>query len=177
MYGGGYLGSYYWMHYGSNHPEETVSKLIQYIMEENNLTTLITCGSSKGGTAAIYFGLKHNAKKIYSGASQFLVGSYLDREEHREILLGMIGTCEKDKKVEELNSKISKEIEKHLESTAINLFYSTRELTYERQILPLKKYLDAKKVKYKETIVDFEDHASVGSYFPHFVLHELKDFI
>ena len=89
----------------------------------------------------------------------------------------MIGPLDKDKLTEELNSKVEREIEEHTESLAINLFYSTKELTYERQIIPLKRCLDINNVKYKEFITDFEDHADVGRYFPAFVLKEINELL
>ena len=173
----GYQGSYYWMDKGDTSPETMVNELIQTIIQNNGIKTVITCGSSKGGSAAIYFGLMNNADSIFSGACQFLVGTYLGREEHSKILEGMIGGFEKEKMIAALDTKIAEAIRQHKDSTAIHLFYSTEELTYERQIIPLKKCLDSFGVKYHEKIALFKEHAEVGNYFPIYVCDELRKLI
>ena len=170
----GYQGSYYWMDMGDTYPERMVNELINTIVEDNGIKRIITCGSSKGGSAAIYFGLINNASYIFSGACQFLVGTYLGREEHSKILEGMIGDLDKEKMISILDHKISDVISKHRESTAIHLFYSTEELTYERQIIPLKSCLDHYGIKYNEKIELFKDHAEVGNFFPIYVCNEMK---
>lgn len=170
----GYQGSYYWMDNGDTYPEKMVNELIDTVVKNNAIKRIITCGSSKGGSAAIYFGLINNANYIFSGACQFQVGTYLGREEHIRILEGMIGDLDKEKMIANLDTKIADVIGQHKDSAAINLFYSTEELTYERQIIPLKACLDAFGVKYNEKIELFKEHSEVGNVFPIYVCNELK---
>lgn len=48
-------------------------------------------GSSKGGTAAIYYGVKNNATAVFSGACQYNLGTYLSIDKHRDIFQSMMG--------------------------------------------------------------------------------------
>lgn len=170
----GYKGSYYWMENGDTFPECLVDDLIKEIIKNNNISTLITCGSSKGGTAAIYFGLNNNAQFIYSGSCQFLVGTYLNRVEHIKILEGMIGTLDKEKMIAELDRKVQTAICNHRDSSALRLFYSTEELTYNKHIIPLKNCLEQYNMAYEEKIESFKNHSDVGTYFPSYVCEELE---
>lgn len=170
----GNRGSYYWLDAGSDKPEKNIHNLIDYIIENNNLKKLIMAGSSKGGTAAIYYGLYHGANQIFAGANQFLVGDYLNRRENLQILEGMIGNYNKDMMVKYLNDKLANIISEHPDNKGIHLLYSKKELTYQRQIIPMKKCLDENNIIYNETIMNFLDHSEIGIYFPIFVLNELN---
>lgn len=169
-------GSYYWLDYGNNKPEELTNKLINEIIINNSIKHVITAGSSKGGTAAIYFGLLHSAENIYSGSNQFYVGDYLNLTKHQHILEAMVGDRDKNEVIEYLNRKLTTAIANHTNNKGINLFYSTKESTYERDIIPLKECLNKNGVFYQETIVNFPNHSDIGIYFPAFVIKELNDF-
>ena len=56
----GYLGSYYWFENGNDSPNRLVSKLLDEIRAGGGDENVYTAGSSKGGTCAIYYGLKFN---------------------------------------------------------------------------------------------------------------------
>ena len=59
--------------------ETSVVSLISNIMHENNILfkNVISVGSSKGGTAALYYGMKYNYGNIIVGAPQYKIGTYL----------------------------------------------------------------------------------------------------
>ena len=174
----GVLGSYYWYENGLSYPEQKVSDLIEYIRKKHNINRIITAGTSKGGSAAIYFGLKHKAENIFSGACQYRVGTYLNRPEHLNILNAMMGVMDKDEAIQVLDKKIEKIIRTTEEnSSIINLFYSTKELTYERQIAPLIKDLDELKFPYNKTVNDFPKHDDVGIFFPEYLMTGLESIL
>jgi len=173
----GYLGSYYWYENGESRPEQLVSELINKIVSENGIKSVITAGTSKGGTAAIYFGLKHNATDIFSGACQYRVGQYLRRDEHKAILEGMMG-CNSDDVVHLLDTKIETELASKLNITSVlHLFYSTKELTYERQMIPLMEDLKHYDYSFVEDIKDFPKHDDVGIFFPEYLITSLKSIL
>ena len=171
----GVTGSYYWYENGFDFPEKKVSALIDYIKKTKGIKRIITAGTSKGGSAAIYFGLKHNAESVYSGACQYRVGTYLNRPQHTKILQGMMGPMDTDKAISLLDKKIETIIRSSTRIDGIiNLFYSTKELTYERQIAPLIKDLDEMKCSYSKDINDFPKHDDVGIYFPEYLIKKLN---
>lgn len=71
--------SYYWFENKEDYPELYTQNLIDIVLQSRKYKEVITLGSSKGGTAAIYYGLKNNANLIYAGACQYRVGDYLGR--------------------------------------------------------------------------------------------------
>ena len=75
----GSKGTYYLGLKGDFNIETSVMALISYIMSKNKIlfSNLISIGSSKGGSAAIYYGLKYNFGNIIAGAPQYKIGTYL----------------------------------------------------------------------------------------------------
>lgn len=73
--------SYYLCQGMDFHIEDVVNNFILKKLKELNLTkedcTLIGC--SKGGTAALYFGIKFQFKNILSSVPQFYIGSYIKK--------------------------------------------------------------------------------------------------
>ena len=174
----GVTGSYYWYENGENYPEELVSELIEYIKKKYGIKTVLMAGTSKGGSAALYFGLKHRATAMFSGACQYRVGTYLSRGEHIHILKGMIGSGDVIAWKESLDSKIEKILMKNQgDHGDINLFYSTKELTYQRQIKPLIDDLNSNHIQYNETVNDFPYHDDVGKFFPEYFKQAVRSYI
>lgn len=87
----GYKGSYLLYENGSNIPERLTLNLINKIKSKKKYKIISTLGTSKGGTCAIYFGLQIGATNIYSGANQYYIGKYLNKDPHIPILQGMMG--------------------------------------------------------------------------------------
>lgn len=69
--------SYYLYENGENYPELLTSEFIESFLKKKVYNKVVTFGSSKGGSSAIYFGLKHKVHEIYSGACQYRIGNYL----------------------------------------------------------------------------------------------------
>ncbi len=72
-------GTYYLGLKGDFNIETSVMALLSYIMSKNKIlfSNVISIGSSKGGSAAIYYGLKYNFGNIIAGAPQYKIGTYL----------------------------------------------------------------------------------------------------
>ena len=168
----GFKGSYYWLDKGNDNPERIVNGFIENFIMQHSFKHVYTCGSSKGGTAAIYFGLMNNVERIYAGACQFRVGTYLNTVEHMPILEAMIGDSNKDEMVEALDKKVEHVITNYNGKGHIFLFYSTKEPTYDNHIIPLIKSLRGK-VVYSEQKAAFLSHSDVGIYFPTYVHGEV----
>lgn len=162
----GVKGSYYLYENGEDYPKNLVISLIKNIINKIQPKRIITTGSSKGGTAAIYFGLEIGATEIYSGACQFNLGSYLHRKDHEDIFQGMMGGGAGDAQAQALNSIIPEQIHKHKgKKPTVYVVYSKKELTYERQIIDLLKSLTDANIPIIEKEYDFEDHDEIGVYF------------
>lgn len=160
----GYRGSYYWYENGEDEPNVLVSRLIEQI--RGGYKSIYTAGSSKGGTCAIYYGLKFNVKEVFSSACQYHVGDYLNTEDHRRVMEGMMGKnyCSDD--VKRVNEELPKMIKEKTQSrTLINLYYSEKDHTYEDHIVDLKRDLDAAGIHYTITTDDYVKHSDNGFFF------------
>lgn len=133
-------------------------------------------GSSKGGYAALYFGIKYGAKSIISGAPQYLLGNYLSIPEHKEILKYIMGD-ESEKSISELNSLMPKVIKQCRNNPDIYLHYSVKEHTYKEHIEFLINDLKKQKYNLYEDRHDYLNHSDVGVYFPKYILNIIKDIL
>lgn len=117
--------------------EDAVHNFILERLQELNITkdqcTLMGC--SKGGTAALYFGIKFQFKNILSSVPQFHVGSYINTG-WPTIAKHMMGEVS-DKNIEKLDMCLIKEIQsdKNLDKN-IYLLTSKSDIQYPSEIEP-----------------------------------------
>ena len=162
--------SYYWFDRLTRQPEDNTQSLINRIIIKGGYSTIYTVGSSKGGTAAIYFGLKNNVDVIIAGACQYYIGSYLayhQYETHPEQWQDMVGEVKpRVEIIQYLDKKLANMIKDNSGSkTIIHLLYSTEEHTYPEHIIPLIKKLDECNISHEDYIEKFGSHSMIGIYF------------
>ncbi len=166
-WGGGV--SYYWYENKQSYPEEYTQHLISCIISSGKYTRISTIGSSKGGSAALYFGFKNRVNEIIVGACQYRVGDYLSRhqiKEHPEQWKGMIGEEPSKEWISILDNKIADMIaNNHDLSVDITLLYSKEEHTYPDHMVPLIKKLDEEGFDHKDIVKSFPQHSDVGLFF------------
>lgn len=161
-----YKGSYFLYEDGTEKPRLITEALIGDILSKKKYKTIITAGTSKGGTCAIYFGLKFGAKEIFSGACQYNLGTYLHRPDNEKIFKSMMGINAGEEEMEKLQNVMPSILEKHRGcTTKIHILYSTEELTYQRQIVDLLAKLKECNMNYIEKVETFTKHNDVGKYF------------
>ena len=171
----GFSGSYYWYDKGSDLPLKLTSGLIETIIDRGGYESIITVGSSKGGTCAIYFGLMFNASHIYAAACQYLIANYLNTEDLRPILKGMIGNTYSEADLQKLNYMMHDHLRQHENANSvIHLLYSPKEHTYNEHIVFLIQDLKEFNIPFVEQVEQFENHGDVGSYFVPYLKHELN---
>ena len=160
----GYRGSYYWFEDGKDAPNQLVSRLIESI--SGKYKRIYTAGSSKGGTCAIYFGLKFNVDAVYASACQYHIGDYLNTQAHKKIMQGMMGKHFTAKDVQKVNDELPNMIrQKRNSHTIVNLFYSEQDETYKKHIVDLKHELTAAEVQFTTTVDNYVNHGDNGLYF------------
>ena len=171
----GYRGSYYLMENGKDTPKQLVTELVKTIVGGGNFKELFTMGTSKGGTCAIYFGLQFHATHIFSGACQYLIANYLNTEDRKPILEGMLGKGYSEKDYSNLNDAVRVQIEKHQGTeTIIHLLFSKQEHTYPEHIKYLLEDLEKWNIPYTAQIEPFENHDDVGRYFIPYIKKEIS---
>ncbi|HCH41139.1 MAG TPA: hypothetical protein DEW31_00235 [Alistipes obesi] len=174
----GYRGSYYLMDHGNCRPYDSVLNLIYKILSRKKYSRIICIGSSKGGSAAILFGLKIGAYEILSGACQYHIGTYVAK--FPEVYRGMLGSIPQAEGIQLLDSVLPEAISEHSQrtpQTKIHLFYSKNEHTYEDEIIDLRRTIINAGYPYNETICDFKEHGDVGKEFSKFLATYTKELI
>lgn len=163
----GYRGSYYLYEKGDKYPEEHTSDLINDFLKRG-YDKVYMAGSYKGGTCAIYFGLKHGVDEIISGACQYSLGTYL--KNYPDIFESMMGVPPNDKYVKELDDILPDALEQHKGGKVnIKLLYSTKEITYETETVDLVKKLRECKYNTDEMVFDFPEHDMIGPVFAEYL--------
>ncbi len=171
----GYRGSYYLMEKGEDMPKQLVLGLVEKLIGGGKIRELYTMGTSKGGTCAIYFGLHLHAAHVYSGACQYLIGNYLNTEDRRPILEGMLGDDYSQSDFDNLNNAVRMQIKDHRNAnTLIHLLFSKQEHTYTEHIVYLLDDLDKWNIPYTTQIEQFDNHNDVGNYFIPFIKNEMN---
>ena len=170
----GHLGSYNLYENGEDYPRDITQRLVNEVIGRGGYRRVYAAGSSKGGTEAIYFGLSVKADAIFTGACQYNLGTYLWREEFRPIFYGMMGKDAGEKEVELLNDAIRGKLRDNEGcKSVVHVFYSKKELTYERQIIDLLHDLEKFRIPFKDVESDFEKHDDVSKPFVAYV----KDYL
>ena len=133
-------------------------------------------GSSKGGSAALYFGLKHRFSEIYAGACQFKVGNYIGIfHKDDNYYPKLMGNIPLEEGIVILNNKFEKMVKSRANcATEINLLYSTQEHTYEDDIIHLLKMLNKFNISHNDQIESFPSHSMIGLYMSRFCKDHFK---
>ncbi|WP_088816296.1 MULTISPECIES: accessory Sec system protein Asp2 [Listeria] len=171
-------GGYYLFHEGSRAPEQAVTELIEHVMEREKYRQIVCVGTSKGGYAALYYGLKMKANAVVAGAPQYFLGNYLtDIPEKKPTFEGMVGGKEKYS-VAYLNRLLTEKIkEKPRFPIQFYVHYSRNEHTYEEHITDLIKDLKAGGYKVILDEQKYLKHQEVAYYFPPFLQKTLKEIV
>ena len=168
-------GSYYLGDSGDYWGVDAVESLLKYVMRKKKYKKIIGVGSSKGGTAALIFGLKMKFDAIIIGACQYKIGNYLNCPYHYKTLQELTGMKNvSDEAIDKLNS-ITKNIliQNRKTSTEIWFHYSIKEHTYSEQIKELLQDLRENEYLLHEDVSTYLEHNDVAKYFPDFLLKTL----
>lgn len=141
----GGLPAYYLCRHMSFDIEKGVSLLINGVIGFVKPENVSILGASKGGSAALYFGLKHRFKNIITAVPQFHIGRYVAQGYWEHIGNHMMGNItSKNTKLLDLLilNQIMKDKDKHAN---IYLFTSPDDKQYLTEIEPNIQYLKAYK--------------------------------
>ena len=157
--------------------KEGVNQLIDKIIKLTNSQTNIFLGSSKGGYAALMFGIERKKSHIIVGAPQYYLGNYLNNEANGHILDFIMGDRAKDS-VDTLNEILKNTINSNkTNSNKIYINCSKNEPTYDKHVKSLISELEADNIDYEVKLDDYSNHLDIGSYFPSFIHEIIKKII
>ncbi|WML58601.1 Two component regulator three Y domain-containing protein [Neobacillus sp. PS2-9] len=146
--------------------ERSVISLINHISNENGITEILSCGSSKGGFAALYFGIKYGFKHIIAGSPQFLLGEYLLRFTNSQNIANFMVGGSDDEDFEYLDSILTNLINSSNHKPNILIHVGKGEYHYKTHVLPMIDLLQKRNIPYKLDLGNYNKHSEVALYFP-----------
>ncbi len=170
----GESGCYYLCENMNFEVEETVIELIESIIKKYNIKreNVITLGSSKGGSVALYYGLKYGFGHIISAAPQTRIAYYLNKR-RPSMLQYMVGEDLAKENLEVMDSIILEQVKPECKSE-ITLLTSKNEPQYKPHIIPLLEAFEKANVNadvyYDPRIVK---HRDIATYFPNFLVRHI----
>lgn len=164
------VGSYYCGEGFELYNNCAFEELIQYICNLHGINYTVFCGSSKGGSAALIYGLKMNGDEILAGSPQYRIGDYLYRNDyHKAILRGISNGKYNDKmSVDMLNSLIDDSLKDNNGKTKIKIVYSSLEEDY-LDLLELKNTLLSCNMEMEFIDEKYENHSDISKCFPKYL--------
>lgn len=164
-------GCYYLGKNRSFDVEKSVISLIEVYSNNCRIVrnNIICMGSSKGGYAALYYGLKYSMGYVIAGAPQVLLGNYLIEEQPytKYIAKYIAGDIDEESK-QYLNNILINEIYSCKKFPRIFIHVGTGDFHYTRHLKPLTKILDNFNVKYYVDLANYSEHDKVAEYFKSF---------
>ncbi|KLU73412.1 MAG: hypothetical protein RHS_0816 [Robinsoniella sp. RHS] len=163
--------------------ERAVESLIKKTISEGRYKKIIFAGSSKGGYAAINFGVRIPGSTIIAGAPQYRLGDYLMDENNRleQTLVSVTGCGYLDAdqdKLEKLNNHLRVKIldaVRNNKENHIYLHYSKAEHTYSEHIKFMLMDLETGNFSTKKEILYYENHSDISLYFPDFLVRSIEE--
>lgn len=143
-----------------------------------NPKNIITCGSSKGGTAAIYFAMKYTLGSAVVGGFQFEVGSYLKNVTFyaRERVLKLITGGVNDSHEAYLNSfyyNFFKSVKYN--NTNLYIHGGSGDPHYLNHVKPFLRLMDEREVPYQLDIKPYDSHTYIGEFYSDYLLEKLPE--
>lgn len=170
-------GSYYLGENRNFYIEKLVMHLLEKIQAQFKFKKKVFIGSSKGGYAALYFGIKTYASHIICGAPQFYLGDYLaNNTNHMDILNYIMGDCSEESVVY-LNALLKNIIKKNNRKVFLYLHYSKLEHTYKEHIHDLIEICEGNNVNIYHDVKDYKNHSDVSKYFPKYIKESLNQIL
>ena len=176
-YGYENVGSYYLGDKCSLYQNGIIEKFINSIINELGIKRVVFSGSSKGGSAALLYGLKMHVSDIICGSPQFYLGDYLNLNDYHKCIYESIATNTLYDQ-EWFNHLISDYIISCNKTINIFLLYSIKEESYNNDIKYLISELERNDVinlSLKE--MEYENHSVTGKYFAPYFIQVIQDII
>ncbi|QTN00772.1 Two component regulator three Y domain-containing protein [Sediminibacillus dalangtanensis] len=155
--------------------ERSVYKLIQWIIKENNIENVMACGSSKGGYAALYYGIKYGFDHIIVASPQYYLGDYLlDQTNSIDVVDFLSGSSnEEDKKF--LNNIMYVMISETNNRPNIFIHLGKGETHYQNHVQPLLTQFEKFHFNYELDLGNYSDHKDVALFYPEILKRKVRN--
>lgn len=156
-------GTFYLGKNGEFDIPQGVNSLIDYIINKCKAKKIIFIGSSKGGAAALYFGLQREST-IIIGGPQYRLGNYMNKQHHMNRFKYIMGEVNSDN-ILKLDKLISEQIQNSYKNS-VYLQYSKYDIYYKSDIRYLVQDIKNSEIEFSCEELDYKNHDEVSLYFP-----------
>ena len=169
------FGDYYLGCNGTYSVEDAVMELIGNYIYSLSPKRLIFAGSSKGGYAALNFGLRFPHAEIIVAAPQYRLGDYLwgNHGDGRfaSTVEEILGEPASPDGISILNRRLARIIQNDLfaDTQRVYIHYSVKEHTYPEHIQYLLQDLEKKGIYVERDEKDYPNHGDLKYYFPEYL--------
>ncbi|WP_234396889.1 Two component regulator three Y domain-containing protein [Bacillus massiliglaciei] len=157
--------------------ERSVISLISKIAEENEIKTFISCGSSKGGYSALYYGIKYGFDHIIAASPQYYLGDYLLEQTNSEDVTHFMSGASHEEDHLFLNEIMSRMISATRNKPDIFIHLGDREPHYENHVKPLLSLLDTRDMRYQLDLGSYSQHSDVAKFFPDILKGKIRELL
>lgn len=176
-FGPGHLGDYYLGCNGTYSVERAVRELIDQTTASFAVPCrLVFCGSSKGGYAALNFGLQYPGSAMILAAPQYYLANYLDPPKFHATLEEILGGTATPEAKQALNLRLKQRIaaDPYAAEQCVWLHYSDQEHTYPEHVRDLLADLAAAGITVHTDVKHYLTHGEVKDFFPDYLRSVLK---
>ncbi|MFF2445654.1 hypothetical protein ACFVSW_01040 [Neobacillus sp. NPDC058068] len=159
--------------------ETSVHSLISYITGKYGISqkNVITAGSSKGGSAALYFGLKYHYGHIIAGAPQTKIADYVLKSA-KDTAAYIFGESHPSREAIEKVDQIIFDQMDHDILSELHLLSSENDSQFPIHIKPFLNQLNQNKIKSHIQINnEIKNHSHIAKHFPYFLQKTLYQLI
>lgn len=171
----GEKGSYYLGLDGNFDVESSVMSLITKVMNEKNILfkDVISLGSSKGGSAALYYGFKYNFKEVIVGAPQYKIGTYLMDLSIKTYGKDIFGELTEGNRIKYDN--LIRKVILNNSSTKVSILTSDGDQQYVRVLKDIELVLKQNNVDFKIDKCEINHHNEIAKFFTTFSYEKLSE--
>lgn len=169
----GEKGCYYLGLNGNLDIETSVMSLLSKIMRENdiNFKNIISIGSSKGGSAALYYGIKYNFKEVIVGAPQYKIGSYLSDLSIKQYGIDIFGEINESNRIKYDN--LIRKIVSDDTKTKVSILTSDGDNQYLKLLKDIEYLMDHKGIDFSVDKCEIEHHNEIATQFPRYAYDKI----
>lgn len=173
----GARGSYYLCENKDFSIERSIISLINKIIKENDIETVVTAGSSKGGYAAIYYGIKYGFDHVIAASPQYYLGNYLVKEAKANSVAKFMAGNDNEEGIGFLNQIMEKLLIETTNRPNIFLHTGEGEPSYKLHISPMLNDFERTGINYTLDLGDYERHSEVKLFFPQLFKQKIRDYL
>ena len=167
-----HTGSFYLGRNGTYNIEAGVHRLIRQIAEQCQAEKLIFVGSSKGGAAAVNFGIAYPGAAMIVAAPMYHLGTYMyETKKFNPALEDAVGAPVTEEKIIVLNDRVPAKVRADTfgKTQRAYIHCSVNDKTFQKHVTDMMADMEKAGLQIVLDKADYEGHETLKYYFPDFL--------